>query len=52
MHCACPSRKCEGNKLLGRPRRKWENITGKDNEEIEYEYGRVYWIEMTQNSVH
>jgi hypothetical protein len=49
MHCAYPPRKCEGKKLLGRPRRKWENNIGKDLEEIEYE--RVYWIELTQNNV-
>jgi hypothetical protein len=50
MHCAYPSTKCKGKKLLGRPRRKWENNIGKDLEEIEYE--RVYWVELTQNNVH
>jgi len=49
MHCAYLSRKCKGKKLMGRPRRKWENNIGKDLEEIEYE--RIYWIELKQNKV-
>jgi hypothetical protein len=42
--CSVLVGKCEGNRLLGRPRRRWENNIKINFQEVEY--GGIDWIEL------